>query len=442
MDKKLIFTSRFYKPYISSELNSDVENILYIEIKPNKELAKEEFTVKSIDFCIVLDVSGSMDEYLPGRRIKKLDAAIDAAKRLYDFLTPDDTVSIILYDSSPHVVMNPTKNVSRNDFNMALEKGREYGGSTNISAALREARKILTSSGGEVKRIVFLTDGLPTVDREEDGYMEAQMLAEHRIVVTALGIGHDFNYKYIEQLAAYTRGSTDHIQKEEDAVRVFTEAFARAKSTVAKNVTLRLKFSDRVRVADHYRASPQITYLGKLQLDNSRKLEIKLDDIEFDKKYDYLFEITIPQLIRKFEGPFKVGEAELEYEIPALRKKVTEKYEFIVEATSDPSKTLSRYESVNELHARCFINKLDGKMNEALSRNDKETAARILREIIQKAESIGDYDLRDTYKRMLEEFVQRGVVSSELRIAASHRSTRVSENFSDESETIDPDSIF
>ncbi|ODN30767.1 vWA domain-containing protein [Fervidobacterium thailandense] len=422
-EQKITLSYKFEKPYISSDSTTDTENYLLLELRPKVGAVSENLTVKGVDFCVVLDVSGSMREPFEGN-VTKVKAAVEAAKHLYSFLTPEDTVSIVLYDSAPYVVLERAK-PTKAEFENALEKAYLYGGSTNISAALRKAREILSKNTGNLKKIVFLTDGLPTDDTEQDGLREGKLIAEEKISITALGIGNDFNYKFIEELVKPSRGTTDWLKSPSEALKIFQRTFQRTKSTVITNVNLELEFSDKVRVGEYYRVVPETTYYGKPEFKGDRKVELPLDNIEYNRYYQYLFQITIPPLKTKFEGPFRVAKARLTYFVPAENRAYKIEEDLIVEFTSDKDLVTSRYSTVSDLVSRCQLNKLDTKLNEAIKANDKKAIVGILQELSARAYELNDYELANHYEKMRDDLLKKGVISNEMLIKASNSSTKV-----------------
>lgn len=439
MGEKLRLTYKFEKPYVDSTINRDTENHLLVEVRPESELMNSAMTVKGIDFCLVLDVSGSMRDSFEGR-MTKIEAAISAAKNLYDFITPEDTVSIVLYDSATYTVME-RKKPTKYEFEAALDQALRYSGSTNISQALRRAREILRPNTGNLKKIIFLTDGLPTDDREEDGLMEGKMIGEEKISITALGIGKDFNYKFIEELVKPSRGTTDWLKSPQEAIRIFQQSFMRTKATVVTNVELTLQFSGQVRVTDFYRAIPEATYYGKLELDRDRTVRVKLDDIENNRFYQYVFQVTIPAAKQPFDQRFRVARAVLTYYVPVLNQTFKQEEDILIEFTTDSEKALSRYQTVSETVARCYINKLDTNLNEKLKIDDKKSIVAILKELIEKSRDIGEYELEENYQKMLDDFVRSGRIPNELLIKASQSSTKVNGDGTIEKE-INLDEIF
>ncbi|KAF2956648.1 vWA domain-containing protein [Marinitoga sp. 38H-ov] len=424
--KELELKYSFDKPYIYSGTKEDSYVNLLIEVKPGEEIRKEGYEVKGTDFCIVLDVSGSMSGYIE-EGISKLETAVKSTKNLYQYLTPEDSVSLIIYHSYPVVILDHAKNISEEEYNKAVEKAYTESGATNISAALKKAREILKVNTGNTKKIIFLTDGLPVEDREEDGIEEGNLIAEENISITALGIGNDFNYTYIEKVVKPGRGTTDWIKSAGESIQIFEKTLKRAKSIVVNEIELEIKVSEKVRANEYYRAVPETTYYGKLELDKERIYKIKLDDIEKNRYYQYVFEIAIPGVQNEYEGKFRVMSAKLRYQIPATKERKEEKVDIVIEMTRDIEKSNYEYQSVKEIVERCKIKKLDEYLNEYINKNNDKGVIKTIDEIIERLEEIGEEEIAENYRKIKENYIKTKNIPNNLLIAASNSSTKIND---------------
>ena len=67
------------------------------------------------------------------------------------------------------------------------------------------------------RHLVLLTDG-HTYGDEENCYALARNAAEQGIIISALGIGHEWNDLFLEHLTAITGGSTLLVTSKEDHI--------------------------------------------------------------------------------------------------------------------------------------------------------------------------------------------------------------------------------
>jgi len=68
---------------------------------------------------------------------------------------------------------------------------------------------------------------------------------------------------------------------------------------------------------------------------------------------------------------------------PVLNQTFKQEEDILIEFTTDSEKALSRYQTVSETVARCYINKLDTNLNEKLKIDDKKSIVAILKHPVQ-----------------------------------------------------------
>lgn len=425
MDKSLLVVPCFDNPHIcATEKEKNV--VLSIKVQPEEGLEGGTTTSAGIDFCIVLDTSGSMTERISDDKSseRKRDLAIKATKNLYDFIRPNDTVSMIFYDSFSRTILDHEKNISRAMFDEKVEESRCYSGGTNITNALMAATELMTKKlSPNMKKVIFLTDGKTVDDTEADAIKAAILLAEKKISITTLGIGKDFNFNFILELVKPCKGTSDSIEKEEEAIQVFEKTLKRSQNIVLKDVELELNVSNEVRVNEYFRSVPQTTYMGKVPLKSDRKFVIRLDDIEKNRYYEYLFEITIPTPNKEYEGKFRVAKSVLKYTVVSTNQPVEKSCDILIDITKDEELAEKEYSTIKTTYKRCIIQKLDNQLNDFLANKDHSNVIRILKELISKTQEIDENERSDYYKSMYEEYITTNQISQQKLNSATKSST-------------------
>ncbi|MCK4832470.1 MAG: VWA domain-containing protein, partial [Anaerolineales bacterium] len=95
---------------------------ILIEAKPSQAMATVQMP---LNLSLVLDKSGSM----AGQKIADLKTA---AKLAIDQLTPDDFISLIVFDDTASVVFPSQKAIDKKELKAAVDRIRD-GGGTHIS---------------------------------------------------------------------------------------------------------------------------------------------------------------------------------------------------------------------------------------------------------------------------------------------------------------------
>ena len=180
-------------------------------ISPKDDWAEQEYSAKDVVF--VVDTSGSMAEE---GKMEKARAALLYAIRI---LRPQDRFNVISFAGEEHL-MEPSL-VS------ADERGRQRGeafvkslkpvGGTNINQSLLASLRQFRESD-RPKILVFMTDGLPTVDETNVSKIVDNV---HRAITSGIrvftfGVGYDVNTTLLDKIAADNGGVADYVEPKED----------------------------------------------------------------------------------------------------------------------------------------------------------------------------------------------------------------------------------
>ena len=194
-------------------------------------------TVKKppLDVAVVLDHSGSMAED------NKLTYARLGVKQLIEALGSDDVFTFIAFDDKVSTLFGPAKVIDK----AALEAQVDAiapGGGTNIYDALETGYKAVLSAGDETqqRRVIFLTDGLPTVG-DTDHAAIATMSAGYNnqyVGLSTIGLGGDVDAPFLRGLAETAGGNFYFIDQPSAVMNVFAEELAYFVAPIAYDVDL------------------------------------------------------------------------------------------------------------------------------------------------------------------------------------------------------------
>ncbi|HSE25820.1 MAG TPA: VIT and VWA domain-containing protein [Pyrinomonadaceae bacterium] len=180
-------------------------------ISPKDEWSDKEYSAKDIVF--VVDTSGSMAE---AGKMEKARAALLYGIRV---LRPEDRFNIISFSGEEHLM--------ETGLIPADEKGRARGeafvkslkpvGGTNINQSLLASVKQFSDSD-RPKLLIFMTDGLPTVDETNVDHIIENVRKVRRpgIRLFTFGVGYDVNTALLDKLAAENGGVADYVEPKED----------------------------------------------------------------------------------------------------------------------------------------------------------------------------------------------------------------------------------
>jgi Ca-activated chloride channel family protein len=204
-------------------------------ISPKDEWTDQEYTAKDVVF--VVDTSGSMAEE---GKMEKARAALLYGVRI---LRPQDRFNIISFAGEEHLmearlIAADEKGRARGE---AFVKGLKPVGGTNINQSLLASLRQFSEADRErPKMLVFMTDGLPTVDetnvpRIVDNVRKATIPG---VRLFTFGVGYDVNTTLLDKLASENGGVADYVEPKEDLEVKVSNFFSKVNYPVLTDLQL------------------------------------------------------------------------------------------------------------------------------------------------------------------------------------------------------------
>jgi Ca-activated chloride channel homolog len=233
-------------------------------ISPKDDWSEQEYSAKDVVF--VVDTSGSMAEE---GKMEKARAALLYGVRI---LRPEDRFNIISFAGEEHLM--------EAGLIAADEKGRARGeafvkklkpmGGTNINQSLLASLRQFSETDRErPKMLVFMTDGLPTVDETNVTRILDNVRKATRpgLRLFTFGVGYDVNTALLDKLAAENGGVADYVEPKEDLEVKVSNFFSKVNYPVLTDLQLDMggAQTDLVyprSIPDAFRGS-QVTLIGR-----------------------------------------------------------------------------------------------------------------------------------------------------------------------------------
>jgi Ca-activated chloride channel family protein len=190
-----------------------------------------------INIALVLDRSGSMSG-------TPLEAAKEAAARFASFLTPQDRLSVVVFDDSVDTIFGPAPG---GDSSAAEVISRVFpGGSTNLSGGWLKGRTLVERTKVEgTNRVVLLTDGQANVGVVEPAKLVglAQRAQSRSVSTTCVGFGAHFNEDLLEQMARAGGGNYWYVEADDQMAGIFEGEIEGLVALAAQNVEIEVRLT-------------------------------------------------------------------------------------------------------------------------------------------------------------------------------------------------------
>jgi Ca-activated chloride channel family protein len=386
------------KPYLPV-LKTQQLAYVYVEIKAAEGVTGVQ---APLNISLVLDKSGSME----GPKIKSLR---QAAKNAIDLLDTDDIVSIIAFSDQVYTIASSTPAADKDTLKKKIDRIKD-GGGTAMSGGMRRGMTELEKnlSPDRLSRMLLLTDGQTFGDEDQCQDLGTEM-GDKEIVIHALGLGEDWNEDLLDQVAEASGGGADFIETADEISDYFSAAVKRMQATVVQNAQLILRLTNGVVPRQVWRVVPIIENLGYQPL-SDEDVQVQLGEVDKDEGSALLVELLISP---RPEGRFRIAQAEVNYDVPALNLQGEKaKEDIMVDFTSD-SQEAKQYDAFTmNLVEKVTAFKLQTRALNAAKMGDTEGASRQLRAAATRLLQVGEKKLAEAALEEAQNLEEKGEMTS------------------------------
>jgi Ca-activated chloride channel family protein len=256
------------------------------------------------NLVFLLDTSGSMEEP------NKLPLLRNSLKMLTETLSPDDTVSIVVYAGSAGTVLEPTKVKDKAKILAALDN-LSAGGSTAGAEGIRQAYQLAEQNFDKagVNRVILATDGdfnVGITDPEElKSFVERKRGSG--VFLSVLGFGRgNYNDELMQALAQNGNGTASYIDTLNEARKVLVDEASSTLFPIAKDVKIQVEFNPQA-VSEYRLIGYETRLLNREDFNNDK---VDAGEIGAGHSVTALYEITPANSTAKLVDPLRYGKAE------------------------------------------------------------------------------------------------------------------------------------
>ncbi len=384
-----------------------------IEAMPTQVVADIQMP---LNFCFVLDHSGSM----AGEKLENMKAA---AKLAVDQMTPQDLVSLVIFDDKVSVIAPSQPAVDKATLHRKIDSIKDRGGTTislGMKRGLGELRKGLEP--GRVSQMLLLTDGETFGDESECRELASEA-GRDGIPIMALGLGEDWNIALLQDIGANSGGDSDYIDRPDAILKSFRRQVRAAQGAVVQNAQLILRLLPGVLPRAVWRVRPLIDKLSQRAM-SDRDVQVELGDLVKGQGQSVLIELLMPP---RQPGNYRVAQAEVIYDVVATGVEGERvRADVLVRFSTDPALAAQVNPVVMNTVEKVTAHKLQTRALDEAAVGNIVGATQKLRAAATRLLELGEEDLAQTALEEAERLERDGKLSEEGTRKLTYRTRKLS----------------
>lgn len=360
----------------------DEEQVIYVLAEmfaPHGIETKMDEREVNLNLTLVIDQSKSMDD---GGRMHRV---IGAAQAIISELGEKDAISVVSFNDRATVIIPATNVTDVIALRARVGMIKPKGGTEifqGLSEGITQNRKFLDPK--MVNHIILLTDGR-TYGDEEDCLKLAKTVASEGISISAMGLGNEWNDKFLDQLVALTGGTSTYI-KSVNMVSDFMHSELRSLSNAfAERVILSIVTNSDIKIEMAFKISPNPQPLSV------ESQSINLASLQAKRPISVLLQLQLPaNMDGKFinigrfmaTGDIMLNEAKTFYTTGDMSLEISQ-------SPSDSAPPSSIVDALSKL----TLYRLQEKAQEAMEDGNVDEATRHLQYLATRLIDMGEHTL-------------------------------------------------
>jgi Ca-activated chloride channel homolog len=358
----------------------DEQQLAYVLLEVMSTADMDESKRPPLHLSLVLDRSTSM-------RGERMDMVKANVTQMIRKLTSKDYLSIVAFSDRAEVVVPSSK---IHDVEKMIDRitMMECKGGTEIFQGLEAGiNQLRLREGKNVSRhVILMTDG-QTYGDEEKCLEITRDAAQDGIVVSALGIGHEWNDAFLDHLVGLSGGNTMFVSTRRDLYKFMEQKINAIGSVYASGVTFDFDTFTGVSLRYAIRLSPEV---NPLPVDSP----LVLGSLNYGRRQIVLFEFLLDG-ISKDAMFLRLANGCLRMEVPSDRKKAELPLSFHRPITAEISPELPPGDIVDAM-ARLTLYRLQERARKEVESGNIAQATKHLQYLATHLLQHGDRELAHT----------------------------------------------
>ena len=258
--------------------------VLYTLVEIHPSIANVELPTPPVNLCIVIDRSTSMQ----GSRLDQVKASV---LHVIDNLRENDTCAVVAFSDKAEVVVPAQRGTMEKTLAKAKVSTVNASGGTEILQGLLtgliELHQQLSPSA--VNHLILLTDG-HTYGDEDECLLLAGLAATDGISISGLGIGEEWNDRFLDELTSATGGVATYISSPQQVKTIILDRIRALNAAYAERLTMQVTLDLDVKLDSAFKVSPEA---GPVTVDGG---PLRLGSMPKEQPISVLLRFLLPPL--------------------------------------------------------------------------------------------------------------------------------------------------
>ena len=389
---------------------------IHLIFSPDDALLMQQNEQRSCDLLLLLDNSGSMSDPFGSDHLNlsKLNGIKTAARSVLPALGANDTLSVISYNTNATILLDQGRGDDQQRIFDIIEGIPQTNGATNFEDALNKATRCLDGCRNQIKRLLFLTDGMNQGGDIERTIQLNRALGQRGIMVDCMGVGRQFDLDFLHHLAADGGGQSAYLETPEEAAGRFQATFDTAKKTLVSNARLLITFPAGSEEIEVFALYPQPHYhTPERQNGPDGTIIYDLPPFAINASHEFILRTRVQPNPDSHVANQVLCTAKLTYDIPSLNL-TRQCLEVPVPLHLTDGRTAEQRDTdVERYFYEAYLMKHQTDMNEAFYKKDWDRVANLLRTMVQTAEKLHLPEKLAEYKQKINQLKNQGSLTQE-----------------------------
>ncbi len=354
---------------------------LLVEIIPDPRAREKQEELRQqsrLNLTLVLDRSNSMN----GVRLERVKVA---AHQIIDQLNDDDVFSVVSFNDFADMIIPATSVQDRAGLKARVSMMSATGGTEiykGLAAGIDQNRQFLAPK--LVNHVILLTDGNTYGDQDRCVAL-VKKAASEGIITSTMGLGSDWNDKFLDELASVSGGSCEYIRSPGSVARFLNDHVRSLVNVFVERLQLSVAPDADVRLETAFKLAPSSQ---PLPLEES---VLPLGNLQVNRITSVLLQIEVPANLP--EGFRSVARVIARGDILANANpnfQALSDFSIGVSQNAEPEETPS---SLLDALGKLTLYRLQERAQEALENGDIEEATRRLENLATRLLERGEDEL-------------------------------------------------